>query len=153
VSVHVTSWAWRQVCPTSSAKLILLKLADSCNDLGVCWPSQKYLAEHCQMSERHVRRSIEELEKLDLLAVRRNKKTDGTWDLNVYTLSSGHPGPMEGSPADIQRTPASSETSIETKSSLRTPTSGGPCPQCGVTPPGTVSLAEHLENVHGVRAA
>jgi hypothetical protein len=105
------------------------------------------------MSERHVRRIIEELEKLDLLAIRRNKKPDGTWDLNVYTLSSGHPGPMEASPADIHRTPMSSETSIEPKPSLRTPTSGGSCPQCGVTPPGTTSLDEHLENVHGVRAA
>ncbi len=82
MSVHVTSWAWKQPLVDHGQKLVLLKLADNANDDGVCWPSQKTLAAECAMGERTVNRKIAELEASGYLVIRRRGKRKS----NVYTL-------------------------------------------------------------------
>ncbi len=82
MSVHVTSWAWKQPLVDHGQKLVLLKLADNANDDGVCWPSQRTLAAECSMGERTVNRKIAELEAAGYLAIRRRGKRKS----NVYTL-------------------------------------------------------------------
>lgn len=48
-------------------KLVLIKLADSANDKGECWPSYQHIAEQCEMSKCSVMRHILQLEKDGLL--------------------------------------------------------------------------------------
>lgn len=48
MSVHVSSWAWRQEVGDDGAKLVLLKLADSANDDGVAWPSRATMLAECE---------------------------------------------------------------------------------------------------------
>lgn len=150
MSVHVSSWAWRQPISDSGTKIVLLKLADSANDLGVAWPSQLHLAEHCGMSDRNVRFKLEKLVELALIKVERSKKPDGTWNPNIYRLSSGSPLPM--APEEIQRKPTSSETPLEpsVKEGHRKPTSTGSwlCHICGLEF-NERQLVDHRRNVHG----
>lgn len=161
MSVHVSSWAWRQRIGDGSAKLVLLKLADSASDEGECWSTQKYLAEECEMSERNLRFKLEKLEQAGLLSVQRTKKPDGTWNPNTYKLSSGSPLPMGGNgvverkplqtaignPEEIQRKPTSSNTPLEEKPYMRKPTSYG-CPTCGLELKNERKLIDHRRNVH-----
>ena len=122
MSLHVSSWAWRQFVGDPAAKIVLLKLADVANDEGECWPSQRYLAEECEMSDRNVRFKIQKLEQLGLIQVKRTKREDGGWNVNVYRLPIGTLLPM---PQENQRKPTSSYTSLEPKKDLRKPTSYG----------------------------
>jgi hypothetical protein len=140
----------------SGAKLVLLKIAESANDLGLAWPSQRHIAEHCEMGDRNVRLKIQKLTELGLLTITRRQRTDGTRENNLYQLASGTPLPMEpaeittGSTLPKNQVPVEpSEPSIET---IGSPLPLDQCPQCGIKPRGK-SVAEHLEDVHGVRAA
>lgn len=53
----------------------------------------------------------------------------------------GPPNPPEGGPAT---------TSRKTRTRARTQPAGEACPHCNVVPPGGTTIAEHLENVHGL---
>lgn len=58
MSVHVSSLVWKLDMP-STAKLILLKLADHARDDGSgVYPSQKSVAQECGLSDRSVRNVI-----------------------------------------------------------------------------------------------
>lgn len=60
MSVKVMSLVWSLDLPDSQ-KIVLLALADSANDEGVCWPSMASLAKKCSKSERTVQGVIKEL--------------------------------------------------------------------------------------------
>ena len=49
------NWAWRQNLP-STAKLVLLALADAADDEGNCWPSVATIAGKAGVTTRTVRR-------------------------------------------------------------------------------------------------
>ena len=61
------TWAFDTPCPTPSAKLVLLKLADHANDEGECWPSQGRIATDCGLTRETVNRQIKLLTDLGLL--------------------------------------------------------------------------------------
>lgn len=64
------SWATKQKCGSSSQKLVLLMLADHCNgNTGQCNPSQKLLAEECEMSVSSLKAQIKALAEKKLLTV------------------------------------------------------------------------------------
>jgi hypothetical protein len=68
VSVHVSSWAWRQEVGDLGAKLVLLKLSDSANDDGVAWPSRATLMRETECSdEGTIKRRLSKLRELGLL--------------------------------------------------------------------------------------
>lgn len=46
------------------SKLILLKLIDNADNYGRCFPSYRYLADYCEISERTVRGHVKRLESL-----------------------------------------------------------------------------------------
>ena len=75
MSVHVSSWAWKQ--KAGKAKLVLLKLADNANDEGLAWPTQKRLATECELGERTIREHIEALRALGLIEVVRAEDQRG----------------------------------------------------------------------------
>ncbi len=61
MSIHVSSWAWKQQVGDEGAKLVLLKLADQANDDGVAWAKRAVLqaeteAGHIDTVTRRLRR-------------------------------------------------------------------------------------------------
>jgi len=75
MSVHAINWAFAQDLPTS-AKFVLVALADYSNEYGQCWPGQASLAEKCGLTERTVRTQIHALEEAGLIAIQ--YRTDRT---------------------------------------------------------------------------
>ena len=116
------NWAWDQTAPTSTAKLVLVALADHANADGECWPSMGSVASLAQCSTRQVSRCIEALEDAGLVSRRRRRGKGGRLGGYVYLLpldrpadtgdqrtptSSGHERPED---TDDQRTPGASTT-------------------------------------------
>lgn len=69
MSVKAMSYVWDNSPYNGNALIVHLALADHCDDQGICWPSQKYLAEKCKISERQVRRIIYQMVEDGLLFV------------------------------------------------------------------------------------
>ena len=70
MSVRVQSAVWEHSRATGNALLVLLKIADNCDDDGRnAWPSLPSLARYCRCSVSTVQRSIRELEDLGELEV------------------------------------------------------------------------------------
>ncbi len=108
--------------PTSE-KLLLLVLADAASEEGICWPRQEILAARSSLSDRSVRRILDDLRSRGLVSWEQR----GLHRSNVYSLDvellSGLAGPdTMTAPASPDRTPVAGHE--------RTPTSG---------PSGTVS--------------
>lgn len=103
MSVSVMSWAWGLDIPTGE-KMVLLALADRCNDDGQCWPGYASLAVKCSMSERNVMRMVARLEDYGLLSISQRKNSDnGRQKTNVYTLHSGSKPGDNLSPGNEQK--------------------------------------------------
>lgn len=69
MSVKAMSYVWENSPYNGNALIVHLALADHCDDQGICWPSQKYLADKCKISERQVRRIIYQMVEDGLLFV------------------------------------------------------------------------------------
>lgn len=63
MSIKIMTMVFSVKVGSASRKLILLKLADNADDSGRCWPSQKYLTEACEISERSLRNHLRKLEE------------------------------------------------------------------------------------------
>ena len=61
MSVRAMSYVWDYSPYSGNSLIVHLALADHCDDQGICWPSQKYLAAKCKISERQIRRIIYQL--------------------------------------------------------------------------------------------
>lgn len=79
------NWAWRQAL-TPTLKLVLMALADSADDQGVCWPSVSTLAKKCSVSTRTVRRSLRVLMDNGMLIAEARRRGDGSSTSNRYRL-------------------------------------------------------------------
>lgn len=134
MSIAALNWAWNQTAPTSTAKLVLVALADHANGEGECYPSMSRVADLAQCSTRQVSRCVDSLEAVGLVTRRRRRLTRGRLGSYLYQLpiaqeqlpdpddqttptSSGHARPVDN---DDQLTPT-------------TPTTGHPRP----SPPDT----------------
>lgn len=60
MSVRIMTAVWAVTLPDSE-KIVLLALADSANDEGLCWPSMATLAAKCSKSDRTVQAAIKSL--------------------------------------------------------------------------------------------
>lgn len=139
------NWAWGQTAPTSTAKLVLVALADHANADGECWPSMGSVAELAQCSTRQVARCVESLEASGLVSRKRRRGKSGKLGGYVYLLpvnapvdtddqrtdtSSGHGRPVD---TDDQRTPEASTTGhprhVPPDTSVRTEPSVEPSPE------------------------
>lgn len=67
MSHHATNWAIQQRGLKPAAKIVLWHLADCHNPSQGCFPSQEYLAFHCEMSRSTVNLQLEKLEKSGLI--------------------------------------------------------------------------------------
>jgi hypothetical protein len=68
MSLKVMSWAWT-IALAPTPKLVLMALADEADDRGFCFPSQRRIAEKCNITERSVRRMIGVLASKQYLSV------------------------------------------------------------------------------------
>lgn len=61
MSIELMTMVWRGYAGDPTAKLVLLSLADQANSDGYCWPSQRYTAARCMISDRQLRTWIQRL--------------------------------------------------------------------------------------------
>jgi DNA-binding transcriptional MocR family regulator len=70
VSVKIQSAVWEHSRATGNTLLVLLKIADNCDDQGKnAWPSLPSLARYCRCSISTIQRSVKELQALGELEV------------------------------------------------------------------------------------
>ena len=94
MSVRVQSAVWEHSRATGNALLVLLKIADNCDDDGRnAWPSLPNLARYCRCSVSTVQRSIRELESLgELVVVHRGGGLEARNPLRPEPLPGLSPG-------------------------------------------------------------
>ena len=63
MSIRIMSEVWSSSAQTGGNLLLLLALADFCNDEGECWPSVLTLSKKARVTDRHVRRILRLLEE------------------------------------------------------------------------------------------
>lgn len=78
-------WADESI-KSKSELLVLLAIADHCNDQGLCWPSIETLAKKSRISQRQTQRLLENLFSRGKLTLDYNAGPKGT---NVYGLDVG----------------------------------------------------------------
>lgn len=119
MSITAIAWALSVKTGSPTTKLVLIKLADNANDEGKCWPSNRHIAEHTELSERAVREHIKTLVLAGLVAIE-ERYTEGVRIPNVYYLQLrqsvgvGHHVPgggAGGAPGVGQEVPGNSKPS------------------------------------------
>ena len=88
MSIKVMMHVWDKSPVSGSELLLMLALADSSNDDGVCWPSVTKLALKTRINERHVRRLLADLTK-DGLIEKNPRFRDGAQSSNSYRVIVG----------------------------------------------------------------
>ena len=86
MSIKAMNWAWEQNLLSPTSKIILLKLADTSDDSGVCWPSIGLLADSCGVSRRTIQRHLLEFIDDKLLIVTKRTRPNGSQTSNFYKL-------------------------------------------------------------------
>lgn len=145
MSVHVSSWAWKQNVGSAGTKLVLLKLADNANDQGVAWPHQETIAAECEVDVRTVQRAVTKLRELGLLETIRDTSRPGSpyvyrlpWNTRQNVASGGQD---VGSLGDTVSLPIR-EPSVEPMEAIN-------CRVCELTFASKTKLIDHRRNVHG----
>ena len=70
-------WLLRSESVSLHAKVVFLHLSSRVGREGVCWPSQRRLAEESGMSERQVRRALIELSSLGAVQIEVERHATG----------------------------------------------------------------------------
>lgn len=86
MSIKVMSEVWATPCGSTSAKIVMLAIADHANDNGHAWPSITGIAKKCDMSRRNVMRIIQSLEKDGLLKPNRDPGRTTRYSIQLVTL-------------------------------------------------------------------
>ena len=87
MSIKVMNNVWQHSPQKGSKLLLLLALADHCNDDGVCWPSHSHLAEKIRMSSRQTKRLMSQLEEEHEIESKRRFTNGGRQTSNYYLLA------------------------------------------------------------------
>lgn len=96
MSVRVLDAVWRFGPKDQNSFILLLAIADNCNDQGTCFPSINTLADKCRCSTRSVMRGIQTLERARWLRVERDSigGRGNKYIVNLEKLESlRHPQP------------------------------------------------------------
>lgn len=86
MSIRIMTAAWDAGPESHAELLVLLALADFCNDEGMCFPSVPSIAKKARMSERNARRVIRKLEEGGFLDIEENRGRNAT---NRYWVRVG----------------------------------------------------------------
>ena len=99
MSHYWTALAMKQTGLQPSTKIVLYWLADHHNGVsGLCIPSQKRLADVCEMSDRSIRKHLTVLEDMGLIEIIERKRPNGSQTSNQYRLLFG--GKNDPTPAE-----------------------------------------------------
>jgi len=80
------AWAAKQPCKNSLCKLVLLMLANYCDEGHSTYPSYKHLAKLCECNERSVMRAVTALAQAGLIEIRARYTEDGKQTSNRFVL-------------------------------------------------------------------
>lgn len=86
MSIQAVGWALKQKIPSSSAKFVLVAIANYADEDGRCWPSQHALAADTSLSERSIRNAIHALEELGILRRVERRRQDGSRTSDVIQI-------------------------------------------------------------------
>ncbi len=87
MSWQATTWAQGQKTGKAATKLLLMVLANYADEHGQCWPSQKTLADACEVSVDAIQRHSRKLEQLGLVWRQKAHRLGGQWAGWHYTLN------------------------------------------------------------------
>jgi len=82
-----TAAAWQAQGLTTTQKLVLLRLADSADDDGYCWPSHRLIALDVGIKDRALRYVLRDLEALGHLTIEARQRQNGAQSSNGYRLA------------------------------------------------------------------
>lgn len=94
MSHAATNWAIKQRGLKPTTRIVLWHLSDCHNPAQGCFPSQKYLADACEVDERTVRRHLNYLEESGLISRQKRLNSSGEYMSDRYILR------CENAPAD-----------------------------------------------------
>lgn len=97
MSVKISSELWASSNQKGTPLLILIALADWCNDEGYCWPSISKIAKKARLGERGVQKVLKKLQLAGALRViERGGMKDGEYFANTYQVLTGvsHSSPL-----------------------------------------------------------
>ena len=99
---------------TPTKRLILILLANYCDDKNSCYPSYKHIAKLAGLKDtKHIASIVKEFEELGLLKIQKRFKDDGGNISNMYYLTLDHPPTGVETTTPLVRTP--SNTKEDTK--------------------------------------
>lgn len=128
MSLRAIIWAFDQIAvgrsPSTSASLVLLKIADRANDDGVCWPGRRRLGRDIDLSDETVRQCVRKLEPVGLVVVERRQDAAGRDLSNIYRLPMGEgqdftTPPVKSGGGCLEFGPKSIKRTITTSSNKR----------------------------------
>lgn len=83
MSIRVMTEVWEHSTLKGTPLLIMLALADYCNDERYCWPGVETLAHKARISTRQTQRILKAMVEQGYLSIAENEGRKGT---NIYTL-------------------------------------------------------------------
>ena len=139
MSVKLSAYVW-DGCALSGMKLtevvIMARLADWCNDEGVCWPSVATIARQIGAGESTVRTAIGKLQKEGWLSRRQrrqgNRNASNVYHLNVAKLREAA-NKIHTSDSDTSKSDASKYDASKSEASNSDPSNY--CRETGFHPP------------------
>ena len=87
MSVKMMNNVFERSLTTGNARLVLLALADTCSDEGVCFPSIKTIAKKANVSEETTRKFLHAFEKIGLVECEERFNPVGRRTSNTYKLN------------------------------------------------------------------
>lgn len=115
MSFEAMAWAAKQPCKNSLRKLVLLMLANYCDDNHSTYPSYKHLAKLCECNERSVMRAVTGLSEEGLIEIRPRFTSDGKQTSNRFVLlvrgdRNDRVGVTEMTPDTVRVIPSNKQT-------------------------------------------
>lgn len=152
MSVKILSHVWNRSKAKSTALLVMLAIADCCNDDGFTWYSIANLSKKARVSPRTLQRSIAQLEHLGELRVFVRHADDSARNLsNVYMVvlpgaTQELPEELRGSIEETPRDPAKMLEKTSLKEKLAAPPVTGDTPVTADTLPGVTDDIRSVNN-------
>tara|TARA_Y100000114_G_C11732952_1_gene314615 strand:- start:495 stop:1100 length:606 start_codon:yes stop_codon:yes gene_type:complete len=103
MSIQALSWSIKQQTSNPTTKLVLILLANYCDEKHSCYPSEKHLANLVGVSDRTIRRCLKELVDKKLISVQAREGTSNRYFVRVDTS------------VQTVRTPTTNNTKDKTK--------------------------------------